>query len=149
MENTLPYIESFCPWEMNTREVEVLVGKLMQDLKSMCRSKKEFNVDVAIALNGALNQKRMALWSREIERAEYANRKVRITYDDEQGFFKIFAEDGSAVLSGYPANVIRENNWVAASDAQDDLTAVVYAPKDKQDFLERLFAEPRSILING
>ena len=73
------------------------------------------------------------------------NRKVKILYEDQLGFFKITSEDGVNVLSGWQAHVINQNGWFAAEDGHRGLHAIVCAPKDKHEFLENLFTNPTFI----
>lgn len=144
MDDLFPDINAFSPWELNNKDLDELVAKLLKEVKSMYKTSREYNVDFAMSLRNMINHRKMALWSHELERVQYASRKVKITFDEDQQFFKVFAEDGEAVLLGYPACVIKQKDWFAASDGHGGTNAIVYAPKDEHAFLERLFADPRS-----
>jgi hypothetical protein len=59
---------------------------------------------------------------------------------------KITSKDGSAVLSGWPEHVIKQKDWFAAEDGHG---AIVCAPKDQREFLERLFADPATAVTSA
>lgn len=120
----------------------------MIDLKTLCDSTKDYNITLAVALHNCINQKKMAIWSREIEKAQYAKRNVNITYDDKLGFFKITSKDGSTVLSGWPKHIINKKDWFAAEDGHGGIHAIVCAPKDQHEFLQRLFADPSTVVTS-
>jgi hypothetical protein len=66
-------------------------------------------------------------------------RHLTISYDEQNEFFKIWAKDGEPVLSDHTSDVIKDNGWFFASDGHIGTHIIIFAPKDKKDYLIKLF----------
>jgi hypothetical protein len=148
LSDILPDIDSFSPWLLWTDEqLQTAIDEEYKQLQTLyANEERQYKIDLSIALYNLINNRNMSLWSKQVDNAVYKPRDVTITFNESQNFFNITANDGDPVLKGYPAEIIKNKGWFAASDGHEGVHAIVTAPKEAQEDLEAIFRNPREYL---
>jgi hypothetical protein len=68
MEECIPDIETFMPYELKEDQLDYILSELYMELKTLYDNERSYKIDLVYALKNLLNQQRFNIYCKEVEK---------------------------------------------------------------------------------